>query len=62
TLPDSFSVPFPVRILFPAAVGGPFVFRLPFGDLDFIRVFSAELIGFVIRIRNRVALRKSRFR
>ncbi|WP_206745193.1 hypothetical protein, partial [Streptomyces sp. CB03234] len=27
TLPDPFSVPFPVRIQFPAAVGGP----LPFG-------------------------------
>ncbi|MFJ8646954.1 hypothetical protein ACIRNI_12600, partial [Streptomyces sp. NPDC093546] len=27
TLPDSFSVPFPVRIQFPVAVGGP----LPFG-------------------------------
>ncbi|MFF8832701.1 hypothetical protein, partial [Streptomyces sp. NPDC015131] len=40
--PDPFSVPFPVRILFPVAVGGP----LPFGCSDFIRIISADLIGF----------------
>ncbi|MFJ6949055.1 hypothetical protein ACISU4_31200, partial [Streptomyces wuyuanensis] len=27
TLPDPFSVPFPVRNSFPVAVGGPFAFR-----------------------------------
>ncbi|MFF8658270.1 hypothetical protein, partial [Streptomyces huasconensis] len=39
TLPDPFSVPFPVRISFPVAAGGP----LPFGCSDFIRSFRPVL-------------------
>ncbi|MEU9243949.1 hypothetical protein, partial [Streptomyces sp. NPDC048385] len=40
TLPDSFSVPFPVGICFRWPFGGPsplIAFRLSFGDSDFIR-------------------------
>ncbi|MFG3508274.1 hypothetical protein ACGF5F_22560, partial [Streptomyces sp. NPDC047821] len=50
TLPDSFSVPFPVRIQFPVAVGGP----LPFGCSDFIRIISADLIGVCDSDENRI--------
>ncbi|MFF4484171.1 hypothetical protein ACFY1A_45340, partial [Streptomyces sp. NPDC001520] len=43
TLPDPFSVPFPVRILIPVAVGGP----LPFGVFSTLAdTRPPNLIGF----------------
>ncbi|MEV0280988.1 hypothetical protein AB0I22_32005, partial [Streptomyces sp. NPDC050610] len=55
TLPDPFSVPFPVGILSPVPVGG----GLPFGGFDFIRFVSAELIGFVFPDKDSKVLRRN---
>ncbi|MER0245654.1 hypothetical protein AAHZ94_27495, partial [Streptomyces sp. HSW2009] len=47
-LTRSFSLPFPVGISFPVAVGRPFVFRL----FEFIRFALADRIGAFASLQN----------
>ncbi|MFJ8931133.1 hypothetical protein ACIRLA_31590, partial [Streptomyces sp. NPDC102364] len=50
TLPDPFSVPFPVRISFQVAVGGP----LPFGEVKHYQSFFGPLATPLQACRNAV--------